>query len=53
MFTLRKAQRLRERYGTGKITRAQLDSQVAKVRENVRHWYRRLTRRKSAERLDR
>jgi hypothetical protein len=46
----RNSKRNRDRDTNAELTREQLGVQEAKLRENIRHWYRRLTRRKSAER---
>ena len=46
-------QAARERYASSESTaarRAQLGIQRSKLRESIRHWYQRLTRRKPAER---
>jgi hypothetical protein len=50
MFPQRNSKRNRDRYTNAEITRAQLGVQAAKLRESIRHWYQRLTRRKSADR---
>ena len=46
----RNSKRNRDRDTNAELTREQLGVQEAKLRESIRHWYRRLTRRKSAER---
>ena len=50
MFVQRNSKRNRDRYTNAEITREQLGVQGAKLRESIHHWYRWLTRRKSAER---
>jgi hypothetical protein len=50
MFVQRNSKRNRDRDTNAEITREQLGVQEAKLRENIRHWYRWLTRRKSTER---
>ena len=50
MFVQRNSKRNRDRETNAEITREQLGVQEAKLRENIRHWYRWLTRRKSTER---
>src|SRR4029077_17961699 len=47
---LENPQRSRDRRENAAITRAQLRIQGARVRENIRHWYRRLMGRGPAER---
>jgi hypothetical protein len=50
MYARRNPKQDRDRSTNAEITREQLGVQGAKARESIRHWYRRLTRRKSAER---